>query len=677
MWVTHSKPIHKDKAVCAVLGSKPQLVRFPWQITGKQAACFVGWGNKPSTQKSRQWAKKKNLEYHQLEDGFLSFLAHPALDSTRLSLIHDKQGVYYDAREPSDLSELLKTLQLTDTQERRIKRILKQLAEHGISKYNHVKDAPNEAIKALDQQAIVLIDQTAGDASIEGALAGEQQFVRMLESAIQDNQGKTLYLKVHPDVLLGKKQGVLFPLIKQYPEITVLPDGISPKQLFSITKKLYTVSSQMGFEALWRGIDVHCFGMPFYAGYGLTTDYIQPIAPRPSLTLETLAHGALLDYCHYIHPESHGLCSLEALLPFFIDHKKHQAQATINTLYAVDFSFWKRLFLPYWLNPMAERVVYCSLNKALKQAKHDDTLLLWGNNAPDIAHNHVIRLEDGFIRSKGLGIDLTPPLSLVFDHKGIYFDATKPSTIEQMLERKDVTEAQQVRAEKLIALIQANRISKYNLSTQNTNPLINLSSDKKKILVIGQVDNDASIRFGVLDDTTVFGMLKAVRKDNPDACIIYRPHPDVLTGERQGLLPEDAKPFADVIDTDGCIHDALDVADEVHVLTSLVGFEALLKNKFVYCHGSPFYSGFGLTIDKTVIKRRTRKRTLSEMTYLALIEYPRYLHPLSQKPSQVEAIINLLASDKGEVSRGVGYARRLKQKCLLLSQLTLSRLFKR
>jgi capsular polysaccharide export protein len=37
------------------------------------------------------------------------------------------------------------------------------------------------------------------------------------------------------------------------------------------------------------------------------------------------------------------------------------------------------------------------------------------------------RMEDGFIRSSGLGSDLLAPLSLVLDKTGIYYDASRPA----------------------------------------------------------------------------------------------------------------------------------------------------------------------------------------------------------------------------------------------------------
>ncbi len=676
MWITNSPPISRDEAVQALLGSTPKMIHYKGQINKKASPIFVGWGNKPSTEKSRRWAKALSIPYHQLEDGFIAYLSHPSLNPQRLSLIHDTTGIYYDARTPSDLSALLHTLRLTDAEKFRTQLIIKTITEYGISKYNQEKSVSAETLNAIEPDSVVIIDQTAGDASITGALAEADDFFQMVEHAINHQPSQHLYLKVHPDVLLGKKQGVIYAQIHRYPNLRILPTEISTKQLFTRIKTLYTVSSQMGIEALWYNCKVHCFGVPFYSGYGLTCDHKKAPHERLPISLETLTFGALIKYCQYIHPETHELCTIEDILPFIIQGKQLRHTHGYATLYAVDFSLWKRLLLPPWLAPLSKNIVFCNKQKAIKQATKDDAILLWSNNHREIKHDHVIRMEDGFIRSNGLGVDLTPPLSLVLDTRGIYFDATRPSDLEYLLENKQVTEAQSLRAESLIRQIQENRISKYNLKKPRIALEVQRNNYTSLILVPGQVESDASIRFGVLDGTTIFSMLKQARQDNPNAFIIYRPHPDVLTGERTGLTPTQAQPYADFIDCDSDIHSTLDEVDEVHVLTSLVGFEALLKKKKVVCYGLPFYAGFGLTQDKVSTLRRSKVRTLSELCFLTLIQYPRYLHPDSELDTSAESTIDILTSQDITIKTGISHIGRLLQKIRFLNALAIRRLRK-
>jgi capsular polysaccharide export protein len=77
---------------------------------------------------------------------------------------------------------------------------------------------------------------------------------------------------------------------------------------------VYTVTSQGGFEALLHGRPVRTFGMPFYAGWGLTNDDLAPPPRRTTATLEALAHAALIDYARYIDPDTGHLTSVEATI---------------------------------------------------------------------------------------------------------------------------------------------------------------------------------------------------------------------------------------------------------------------------------------------------------------------------------------------------------------------------
>ena len=52
----------------------------------------------------------------------------------------------------------------------------------------------------------------------------------------------------------------------------------------------------------------------------------------------------------------------------------------------------------------------------------------------------------------------------------------------------------------------------------------------RRILVPGQVEDDASIRLGTRDICTNLALLRSTREQNPDAIVIYKPHPDVEAG---------------------------------------------------------------------------------------------------------------------------------------------------
>ena len=91
---------------------------------------------------------------------------------------------------------------------------------------------------------------------------------------------------------------------------------------------------------------------------------------------------------------------------------------------------------------------------------------------------------------------------------------------------------------------------------------------------------------------------------------------------------------------------AIDAVDEIWTMTSLLGFEALLRGKKVTCLGSPFYAGWGLTDDRAMpIARRTARLDLPALVYAALIAYPRYRDPVTGLACPVEVIVDRIEND--------------------------------
>lgn len=79
-------------------------------------------------------------------------------------------------------------------------------------------------------------------------------------------------------------------------------------------------------------------------------------------------------------------------------------------------------------------------------------------------------------------------------------------------------------------------------------------------------------------------------------------------------------------------------------MTSLLGFEALLRGLKVTTTGAPFYAGWGLTTDKgRVPARRGRHVNLESLAHAALIDYPRYFDPVSKLPCSPELALKRLS----------------------------------
>ena len=193
----------------------------------------------------------------------------------------------------------------------------------------------------------------------------------------------------------------------------------------------------------------------------------------------------------------------------------------------------------------------------------------------------LIRVEDGFIRSVGLGSDFLPPVSLVFDETGIYCDPSRPSDLETLLRETAFDAALLARARRLIDRLVARGITKYNLAQPapaGSRPRIAWPPGRRRILVPGQVEDDLSVRLGGGEVRGNLDLLARVRAANPDAFIVYKPHPDVEAGHRKGAMAEAAAlAYADIVVRGGSTAALLGEIDELHTLTSLAGFEALLR----------------------------------------------------------------------------------------------------
>jgi capsular polysaccharide export protein len=209
----------------------------------------------------------------------------------------------------------------------------------------------------------------------------------------------------------------------------------------------------------------------------------------------------------------------------------------------------------------------------------------------------------------------------VLDSRGLYFDARGPNDLLDLLNHHAFDAKLLQRAALLRKLLIENGITKYNLGRRA--PAWRAPSGRPVALVTGQVADDASVTYGAAQAGTAEKLLSAVRLARPDAWLVYKPHPDVMTGNRRGLV--EAHAYCDVVDTKSDIISLIEAADEVHTITSLAGFDALIRGKQVYTYGLPFYAGWGLTTDAVVpIPGRERRITLDELVAAALILYPIY-----------------------------------------------------
>jgi capsular polysaccharide export protein len=289
--------------------------------------------------------------------------------------------------------------------------------------------------------------------------------------------------------------------------------------------------------------------------------------------------------------------------------------------FGVEAATWARGFSPRKRRALRAWLQALGLER---QAGVSSAVVAWGCDP-----SADVRVEDGFLRSVGLGADLVAPISWVFDTRGMYFDARQPSDLEWMLATQTFSGLELQRAAHLRAQLVASGLSKYNLSGSGWQ---RPGGQQRVVLVVGQVESDASIRFGATAVQTNAQLLRAVRKAEPQAWLVYKPHPDVLAGMRAGHAADPvAAGLCDELVTDVPIDSMWPQIDAVHVNTSLAGFEALLRGVPVVCHGQPFYAGWGLceapNLTQAVSERRQNKRDLDSLVYATLIAYPSYRNP--------------------------------------------------
>lgn len=623
---------------------------------------YVGWGGRRSGRAARDLAARDNAPFLLLEDGFLRSVAPGRGAAPALSLVADDRGVHYQADTPSRLEALVADCVADAALTARADRLIAALRAARISKYNDHDDAAGRAVlAAIPERPVLVVDQAAGDVSIAGAGADPGDFRRMLEAAFDEAEGTGVVVKCHPETVSGAKKGHLAALARRW-GATVVDRPVNPWLLLERAGAVYTVSSQLGLEALMADVPVRCFGTAFYAGWGLTRDERacrRRAGVRPSPA--ALVAASHLAYSRYLDPFGPSLGTAEETIRLLsLWREQHAADRDLGEFAGV--AAWKRRTVARAFPGARRARFHASRSVALMAARRSGrALVCWGGRADAALQAKarrrgvaLCRIEDGFLRSVGLGAECHQPLSLVIDRRGIHYDAGRPSDLEALLNETDFDAALLARAGELIRRLTAHRLTKYSPAAGAVR-LPDPPSDRPVILVPGQVDSDASLRHGAPGGQGMEAMLAAVRAAEPDAFIVFKPHPDVVAGHRRGLSdPARILAHADAVAPDAAIADLIAACDAVHALTSLTGFEALLRGKPVTCHGLPFYAGWGLTRDRLACPRRTRRLTLEALVAGALIVYPRYIDPVTGLTCPPEIAVSRLLERRQAVAAGAG-----------------------
>ena len=607
-----------------------ELAGYPVSLGWPKSDDHVAiWGNSPTAHRGLRMVDKTGAKPLFVEDAFLRSLFPARIKGEdSVGLLIDHTANHFDPTTISDLEKLLKSDPLDNGHDlQRARDAIARISAAKLSKYCAYQDDPQKPRGAY----ILILDQTRDDAAVRASGGNDALFSEMLYYAQENHPGHRIVIKTHPETNAGQRTGYYTDAHCSSPYITLYDGPASAWEMLENAVAVYTVSSTMGFEAILAGHKPHVFGKPFYAGWGLTQDYFPIDRRQRTLTRAQLFVSAMIKYPTWYDPITDALCPLETVL---------DALEAKSRAYQQDAKGWNAQNIRLWKRAHFKRIFGAYGGITYNGDDPQRSTMTWGAQGTT---NTDFRVEDGFVRSRGLGAELVPALSLCLDQRGIYYDPTRASDLESLLQNgRELRRDQLIRVEKLIARLIKNNISKYNLTgTASDLP------QGYRILVPGQVEDDASIELGADEVRTNLDLLRNVRANHPDAIILYKPHPDVIAGLRKGHIdPETALEFCDQILENANIADLLYQVDGIHTITSLTGFEAFLRGRDVTTYGAPFYAGWGLTTDlgKTPA-RRQRQITVEELVHRTLIDYPRYWDPVTKSITTVEGILHRLETD--------------------------------
>lgn len=234
-----------------------------------------------------------------------------------ISFTIDSLNPYFDATKASRMELMLndKNLIISDEQKQRARACIDKIVETHLTKYNH-QPIFEPKIGREGVKKVLVVDQSYGDMSIAKGLADENTFKEMLECAIKENPDADIIVKTHPDTIAGA--GGYYKGLKAHDNVYTQTEAINPISLIKYVDKVYVCTTQFGFESLMCGKEVHVFGMPFYAGWGLTHDRQKCERRTNTRTLEEVFYIAYIMYSYYVNPERQCRCEIEEAMDYLL-----------------------------------------------------------------------------------------------------------------------------------------------------------------------------------------------------------------------------------------------------------------------------------------------------------------------------------------------------------------------
>ena len=198
---------------------------------------------------------------------------------------------------------------LTDAQRTEARRVMERIVAAKLTKYNHQPIFVPQ-VGRPGHRKVLVVDQSYGDMAIAKGWGSDRTFADMLEDAKRENPDADILVKTHPDTMTGKRGGY-YTDVREEGNVFRVTMPVNPYSLMEIVDKVYVCSTQMGFEALMAGKEVHVYGMPFYAGWGLTIDKQKNPRRTNRRTLEEVFYIFYLMYTHWVDIETGSPCAID------------------------------------------------------------------------------------------------------------------------------------------------------------------------------------------------------------------------------------------------------------------------------------------------------------------------------------------------------------------------------
>lgn len=660
----------------------------PHRLSGVSA--LAAWGLTPKAAKVRALATERNLPYLALDEGFLRFMGSRVPGVPPCSLVADSTGLYYDASGPSDLENLLRRTDWeTPALLTEARQAMADIRRYRLSKHNEAPDAPPYHLTTPGGRfRVLLIDQPINDPKVAAGLANADSFTRMLEAAHDEHPGAALFLKPHPVTQAGGKHGFLSSIARSH-GVTVLDQPFSAVSLLEQADVVYTVSSHMGFEALMLGKPVRCFGLPFYAGWGLTEDERTCLRRTRKRTVEELFAATYLLYARYVNPVTGQPCSLHNIIRMLARQRYHNERNSGYTA-CVGFSCPQRMQArPFFFSTHGQTEFFAKPASALRCAvQRHGRVAVRSDLAADIVHAlekqcgeqniPLLRVREDIFRALNLSPANKPPFSLLRDSEyyrpnetykdkaSISLEALLQTMPTIMGREPGMTERATALRRRLVLLFQqAGQQTVHPLLRKTLDSLPAIAHQRKIILVPGEAvpNHLAHASDFRVQNEAMLALLQSIRTAYPNAFIIH-------TTDQPAHSPtyEPAEKFADVIlrGTPKLSATRLDLAlfpllHAVHTMESLSGFAALISGIPVRTYGRPFYAGWGLSTDAQLFPLRTQPLSLDMLISGTLILYPTWYDWKTGMVCGPEEILYRVESGQMYPSHGAILYRRVRE----------------